>query len=146
MAKKYPGLYLYFDWMKGLEQLPCDVAMKIICNLYHYAEEEREPEPLDNMLYNILQDMYLDQIKRSKMQEEKGRKGGIARTNHSRGACAVRTAPVGGYEYVDDGEDAEEAPRDEKDYDKNMRLYDVMMSCLTETAACPAHSYDSLGG
>ena len=46
MSKKYPGLYLYFDWLRGLEKLPPAVAMKIIHNLWHYAEERREPVPL----------------------------------------------------------------------------------------------------
>ncbi len=77
MARKYPGLYLYFDWLKGLVKLPPEVAMKIIENLYHYAEDGREPEPLEEMCYNIIQDMYMDQLKRSKGMESLGRRGGL---------------------------------------------------------------------
>ena len=80
MAKKYPGLYLYFDWLKGLVKLPPEVAMQIIENLYHYAEEGREPTSLDEACYNIIQDMYLDQIKRAKHAEACGRRGGLARS------------------------------------------------------------------
>ena len=43
MSKKYPGLYLYFDWLKGLEKMPPKTAMQIICNLYHFAEDARAP-------------------------------------------------------------------------------------------------------
>lgn len=77
MARKYPGLYLYFDWLKGLVKLPPEVAMKIIENLYHYAEDGLEPEPMEEMCYNIIQDMYMDQLKRSKEMEALGRKGGL---------------------------------------------------------------------
>ncbi len=65
MAKKYPGLYLYFDWLKNLERLPKEVAMEIILNLYHYTEERREPKPLCEPPYEIVQEMLLDQVKRS---------------------------------------------------------------------------------
>lgn len=73
MSKKYPGLYLYFDWMRGLEKMPPETAMRIICNLYHYAEEERPPQPLEDMHYEILQDMYLEQIKRAKRVSDTNR-------------------------------------------------------------------------
>ena len=79
MAKKYPGLYLYFDWLKGLVKLPPEEAMQIIENLYHYTEEGREPAPLENFCYNIIQDMYLDQIKRAQLAAETGRRGGRPR-------------------------------------------------------------------
>ena len=70
MAQKYPGLYLYFDWLRGLEKMPPKIAMQIICNLFHYAEEGREPEPLSEKYYEIVQDLYLEQIKRSKRTSE----------------------------------------------------------------------------
>lgn len=66
MAKKYPGLYLYSDWMRGLEKLPVETAWQIIRNLYHYAEEDLEPQPLEEPQYTIIQDIYLDQLRRSK--------------------------------------------------------------------------------
>ena len=79
MARKYPGLYLYFDWLKGLVKLPPEVAMKIIENLYHYAEDGVEPTPLEEMHYNIIQDMYVDQFKRGLENEQRARKGGLAK-------------------------------------------------------------------
>lgn len=82
MARKYPGLYLYFDWLKGLVKLPPEVAMKIIENLYHYAEDGVEPTPLEEMHYNIIQDMYVDQMKRAKRLELQGRRGGLARVEN----------------------------------------------------------------
>lgn len=73
MARKYPGLYLYFDWLKGLIQLPPEIGMKIIENLYYYAQDGREPEPLDNVAHNLLQEMYLDGLKRAQTAAENGR-------------------------------------------------------------------------
>ena len=74
MAKKYPGLYLYFDWLRSLEKLPPAVAMEIVCNLYHYAEERREPIPLTEPLYAIIQDFLLDQLKRSIRNSESNKR------------------------------------------------------------------------
>ena len=73
MSQKYPGLYLYFDWLKGLEKMSPEIAMRIICNLYHFAEDGREPQPLEDTHYEIIQDVYLDQIKRSKRISEVNR-------------------------------------------------------------------------
>lgn len=79
MSKKYPGLYLYFDWLRGLEKMPPVTAMQIICNLYHYAEEERPPKPLEDLNFEILQDMYIEQIKRAKRQSDTNRANVSAR-------------------------------------------------------------------
>ncbi len=74
MPKQYPGLYLYFDWLKNLERLPREVAMEIILNLYHYAAERRDPKPLSEPQYEIVQDMLMDQVKRSMKKSESNRK------------------------------------------------------------------------
>lgn len=79
MAKKYPGLYLYFDWLKGLVQLPPEAGMKIIENLYHYAEEGIEPEPLENGAYNIIQEWILESLRRSQKRSDLAKRGGYAR-------------------------------------------------------------------
>jgi hypothetical protein len=73
MAKKYPGLYLYSDWMRGLEKLPVETAWQIVRNLYHYAEEDLEPAPLEELQYTILQDIYMEQLRRSKHRSEVNR-------------------------------------------------------------------------
>ena len=65
MSRKYPGLYLYYDWLKNLERLPRGVAMEIVLNLYHYAKDRRAPEPLSDPGYEIVLDMLMDQVKRS---------------------------------------------------------------------------------
>ena len=83
MSKKYPGLYLYFDWLRALGQLPPEVAMKIILNLGRYAEEDIEPEPLEELHYNIVQTFLLEQQRRSKQQAELGRRGGAARVRNA---------------------------------------------------------------
>lgn len=80
MAKKYPGLYLYFDWLRALVKLPPEVAMRIIENLYHYAEDSIEPRPMEELSYNIIQDMFLEQLRRSKANSQNGHMGGMART------------------------------------------------------------------
>ena len=53
--------------------------MQIICNLYHYAEEERPPKPLEDLNFEILQDMYIEQIKRAKRQSDTNRANVSAR-------------------------------------------------------------------
>jgi hypothetical protein len=53
--------------------------MQIICNLFHYAEEGREPAPLSETHYEIVQDLYLEQIKRSKRTSEARRASAFAR-------------------------------------------------------------------
>ena len=65
MAKKYPGLYLYFDWLDNLETIPLNVGMEIVLNLFHYAREKRDPLPLSVPQYEIVQNMLKDQVKRS---------------------------------------------------------------------------------
>ena len=80
MAKKYPGLYLYFDWLKNLERLPREVAMEMVLNLYHYSEEQREPTPLSEPQYEIVQDMLLDQMKRSMRKSESNRRAALRKT------------------------------------------------------------------
>ncbi len=137
MAKKYPGLYLYFDWMKGLEQLPCDVAMKIICNLYHYAEEAIEPEPLEELHYNILQNVYLDQIKRSKANQELGRKGGVTRVANADRQTAKSQAPSTPFWFDEYSDYADEKEKEEEiNYEDTVRLYEAMkkgMSLIGKT-------------
>lgn len=70
MPKKYPGLYLYFDWLRGLDKVPSAVAMEIIRNLWHYAEERREPVPLSKPQYEVIQIFLLEQLKRSIRRSE----------------------------------------------------------------------------
>ena len=70
MSKKYPGLYLYFDWLKNLERLPREVGMEIVLNLYHFAQDRREPQPLSEPQFEIVQDMLMDQVKRSMKQSD----------------------------------------------------------------------------
>ena len=75
MSRKYPGLYLYYDWLKNLERLPRGVAMEIVLNLYHYAKDRRAPEPLSDPGYEIVLDMLMDQVKRSIGMSENVRQG-----------------------------------------------------------------------
>lgn len=96
MAPKYPGLYLYFDWLKGLERMPPEIAMKIICNLYHFAQEGREPEPMEEIQFHIVQDVYLDQLKRNLKRS--------ATCSSNAGKRYQRTTPTQGFEHMTEAE------------------------------------------
>ena len=65
MSKKYPGLYLYYDWVDALEMLSPEIAMKIIINLRRFAESNIEPEEIRGPEV-LIQNMMLAQLKRSK--------------------------------------------------------------------------------
>lgn len=82
MAQKYPGLYLYYDWMEGLLQLPPETAMEIIENLYHFSKDGEEPQPLENGTYNVLQNLLISAMKRNKQNEANGRIGGTISSCH----------------------------------------------------------------
>ena len=110
MTRKYPGLYLYFDWLKGLVKLPPEVAMKIIENLYHYAKDGVEPPPLEEMHYSIIQDMYVDQMKRMKRLEMQGRVGGLVRVANAK-ERAQTNSDCGAY-FADTSEDDEAIDRE----------------------------------
>ena len=86
MPKKYPGLYLYFDWLRGLDQVPPAVAMEIIRNLWHYAEERREPVPLSKSQYEVIQIFLLEQLKRSIHKSEVNKQNALKR-------CEIPTDP-----------------------------------------------------
>ena len=69
MSQKYPGLYLYFDWVDALEKLSPETAMKIIVNLRRFAESSIEPEEIQGPEV-LIQNMMLAQLKRSKQTAE----------------------------------------------------------------------------
>ena len=98
MAKKYPGLYLYFDWLKNLETMPKEVAMEIVLNLYHYAEEQREPEPLGDPHYEIVQNMLLDQLKRAVKKAESNRVSALRNVRMARELQDARDARYDRYD------------------------------------------------
>lgn len=75
MAKKYPGLYLYYDWLDTLSVLPASKAMAVIKNLSDYTRYGTEPPPLKGAA-GSLQAVFLAQLTRSKINAENGRKGG----------------------------------------------------------------------
>lgn len=75
MAKKFPGLYLYFDWIDALTALPAAKAMRIIKNLSAYAKNGTTPTPLEGPA-QILQGLMIASIDRSKINSENGKLGG----------------------------------------------------------------------
>ena len=82
MSKKYPGLYLYYDWIDVLLGLPAGKAMAIIKNLRNYAQYGTEPQPLDGTA-GSLQSLFLAQLNRAKINAENGKMGG-ANTHKNR--------------------------------------------------------------
>ena len=79
MSKKYPGLYLYFDWLDALEKLSPEKAMKIIVNLRRFAESNTEPEEIQGP-ESLIQNIMLAQLKRSKQTAESAEKSYKHRT------------------------------------------------------------------
>ena len=77
MAKKYPGFYLYYDWLDAMEHLPAKKAMTIIKNLSDYARYGVEPPPVEGHA-GSLQTIFAAQLKRSMVNAENGRLGGAA--------------------------------------------------------------------
>jgi hypothetical protein len=75
MAKKYAGIYLYYDWIDALSGIPAAKAMKIIKNLRGYAEHGVEPAPMDGTP-GYLQGLFLGQLKRARINAENGKLGG----------------------------------------------------------------------
>lgn len=89
MAKKYPGLYLYFDWIDALSGIPAGKAMAVIKNLSDYTRYGTEPTPLTGTA-GSLQTIFLAQLTRSKINAENGKKGG-APTHKAPSATSVST-------------------------------------------------------
>ena len=87
MAKKYPGLYLYFDWIDALSGIPAGKAMAVIKNLSDYTRYGTEPTPLTGTA-GSLQTIFLAQLTRSKINAENGKKGG-APTHKAPSATSV---------------------------------------------------------
>ena len=85
MAKKYPGLYLYFDWIDALEDLPAKKAMTVITNLRDYARDGVEPPPMDGYA-GTLQALLAAQMKRSIANAQNGRLGGLSAQKKALGA------------------------------------------------------------
>ena len=75
MSRKYPGLYLYYDWIDALAALPPGKAMAIIKNLRSYAQFGIEPPAMSGSA-GCLQAVFLAQLNRSKINAENGKKGG----------------------------------------------------------------------
>lgn len=65
MAQKYPGFYLYYDWLDALENMNPDRAMTILKNLRNYAQHDIDPPELGGW-ESFIQNFMLAQLKRSK--------------------------------------------------------------------------------
>lgn len=74
MNQKYPGLYLYFDWLEGIETMGAEDGFRLVMNLFHFAKDGTKPEPLEGS-FNIVQNICIAQMTRSKQQSEAGKLG-----------------------------------------------------------------------
>ena len=93
MSKKFPGFYLYYDWVEALEELPPKKAMALIVNMKNYLRDGVEPMPLDGKA-GTLQFLILSQLRRSKTNSENGRLGGSP--SHKKSCGEKKKAPSGG--------------------------------------------------
>ena len=75
MAQKFPGFYLYFDWIDALSTIPATKAMEIIRNMRSFLEDGTPPTPMKGSA-NSIQLMILAQLTRAKKNAENGRLGG----------------------------------------------------------------------
>jgi hypothetical protein len=75
MAQKFPGFYLYFDWIDALSTIPATKAMEIIRNMRYFLEDGESPDAMKGSA-NSIQLMMLAQLTRAKMNAENGRLGG----------------------------------------------------------------------
>ena len=106
MAKRYPGLYLYFDWLEGIEAMGRDEGYRMVLNLYHYVKDGKMPEPLKGS-NNIVQNMCIAQLKRSELQSIGGKMGAEQQKMLAMTA-AFRDMPLNGGRSVDPDDDPEE--------------------------------------
>jgi hypothetical protein len=69
MQHKYPGLYLYYDWLDALQKMEPEKAMRIITNLRNFSEKDEEPTPMGGA-EDMIQSFMLAQLRRSKKSSE----------------------------------------------------------------------------
>ncbi len=93
MSKKYPGFYLYYDWVEALEELPPKKAMALISNMKNYLRDGVEPTPMDGQA-GTLQFVIMAQLRRSKTNSENGRLGGSP--SHQKPCGEKEKAPSSG--------------------------------------------------
>ena len=108
MAKKYPGLYLYYDWMEAIEALGQKQGFQLILNLYHYSKDNVKPKTLDGTA-NIIQNLCIAQMERSKLLSEAGKAGNIIKAQKLRTAQENLPAILQNSSlYIDPNDDPEE--------------------------------------
>jgi hypothetical protein len=73
MQRKYPGLYLYYDWLDALQRMEPETAMRIITNLRNFSEKDEEPVPVGGA-EDMVQSFMLSQLKRSKKSSESNKR------------------------------------------------------------------------
>ena len=73
MQRKYPGLYLYYDWLDALQKMEPEKAMRIITNLRNFSEKDEDPIPVGGT-EDMVQSFMLSQLKRSKKSSESNKR------------------------------------------------------------------------
>lgn len=73
MQRKYPGLYLYYDWLDALQRMEPETAMRIITNLRNFSEKDEDPVPVGGA-EDMVQSFMLSQLKRSKKSSESNKR------------------------------------------------------------------------
>ncbi len=74
MSKKYQGIFLFEEWLDGLNRLPGDDAMAVINNIYHFIADDVEPSPLTGNA-DFIQSVMLAHERRSKQASMYGYMG-----------------------------------------------------------------------
>lgn len=126
MSKKFPGFYLYYDWVEALEELPPKKAMTIIKNMKDYLRDGVEPMPLDGRA-GTLQFMIMSQLRRSKTNSENGRLGGSPSHQKPRGEKEKAPSDGAGFHFLSD-EEVQNFPH--TDYIKLKRRFDAEAKAL----------------
>lgn len=102
MAKKYRGLYLYFDQRPLLENIPAGEFKTFALGLLEFAETGTRPPPLKSAKANNIQESFLLDLERSRINSANGKKGAEA-TNNAYGAREKKETAVGETTVTADG-------------------------------------------
>ncbi len=91
MSKKYQGIFLFAEWLDALNQLPAEVAMEIINNVFRFDVDDTEPPHMEGGA-GLVQSIMLSHERRNKTAAAYGRKGASTRWSHNTASPATSQA------------------------------------------------------
>ena len=89
---KYKGFYLYFDQRPLLELVPAKEFKNFVLGVMEYAENGTQPQPLKSAQGNNIQESFLLNLDRSRVNAANGKKGAEVTNNAYGGREKKKTA------------------------------------------------------